>query len=77
MVIVVQMLQVLITLFQGLNLALATGTICCLVADAAMNQRQAEEWKNGITNKISLHKLGWIIYKPGYQKRLLTFLCIR
>jgi len=68
--IVVQSPQVLITSSPSLNLALVIATIFCLVADAVMNPKQAEEWKNGITSKISLHKLGWITYKPGYQKSL-------
>ena len=57
-VIVEQRPQALIILFQNLNQVLATETIFCLVADVAMNLNQAEEWKNGITSKIFLHKLG-------------------
>ena len=77
MAIVGQSPQVLITLSQSLNLVLVIATIFCLAADVAMNLKQVEEWKSGITSKISLHKLGWITYKPGYQKRLLTFLSTR
>jgi len=64
-------------LFPGLNLALAIGIIFFHVAGVAMNPKLAEKWKNGIANKIFLHKLRWIIYMYGCPERRLTFLYIK
>jgi hypothetical protein len=69
--------QAWIILYPGLNLVPVIGTIFFHAAGVAMNQRQAEEWKNGIANKIFSHKLRWTIYMYGCPERQLTFLYIK
>jgi hypothetical protein len=69
--------QAWITLYPGLNLALATGIIFFHVAGVAMNPKPAGKWKNGIASKIFLHKLRWTIYMYGCPERRLTFLYIK
>jgi hypothetical protein len=50
--------QAWIILYPGLNLVPVIGTIFFRVAGVAMNPKLVEKWKNGIANKIFLHKLG-------------------
>jgi hypothetical protein len=50
--------QAWIILYPGLNLVPVIGTIFFRVAGVAMNLKLVEKWKNGIANKIFLHKLG-------------------
>jgi hypothetical protein len=70
-------LQAWITLCPGLNLVPVIGTIFFHAAGVAMNLKLVEKWKNGIANKIFLHKLRWTIYMYGCPERQLTFLYIK